>query len=154
DSRSPAERAASRELRDQVPTHAKSKHGALAAASKHERFADVVKLEQTKQALIQLGYKARAARRALEEACAHVGTDADIPTIVKAVLDADRNGGANRANSGSDEPEQLIKEAIQALVRLGYPKNAAVAAVRGATEQVDGAADLPALIKEALRLCA
>jgi Holliday junction resolvasome RuvABC DNA-binding subunit len=42
------------------------------------RFAEVSKLEHAKQALRQLGYTARTARAALEQASAHVGADADV----------------------------------------------------------------------------
>ncbi|HEY5923491.1 MAG TPA: hypothetical protein VIV11_17545 [Kofleriaceae bacterium] len=142
DARSPAVVAANRQLRESVPMHAKAKHG----------FADVVKIEQTKQALIQLGYKARAARRAIEAVCAHVGTDADIATIVKAVLDADRNG-ARLGDSERDGAERRSTEAIQALVGLGFSKRVAAAAVRDVSDRIDAAADLSVVIKEALRLC-
>jgi Holliday junction resolvasome RuvABC DNA-binding subunit len=96
---------------------------------------------------MQLGFKARAARAALDEACAHVGTDADIPTLVKAVLDTTRQPAT------SEEPTDLDTEAKQALVQLGYPSGVAAAAVIAARAHVGTGVELQVLIKEALRRC-
>ena len=43
---------------------------------------------------MQLGFKPRAARAALEEVCAHVGADADVASLVKTALDRERNANA------------------------------------------------------------
>jgi len=107
-----------------------------------------VKLEHAKQALMQLGFKARAARAVLEEACAHVGADADIPTLVKAALDLSRRS-APREDSSID----VSAQAKQALVQLGYPSAVAAAAVQAACAHVGTNIALPLLIKEALRRC-
>ncbi|HEY5923890.1 MAG TPA: RuvA C-terminal domain-containing protein, partial [Kofleriaceae bacterium] len=101
--------------------------------------------EQAKQALKQLGFKATAAKRALEEACAHVGTDADIPTLVRQVL------AMNRAvNLEDSDPETLAK---RALVKSGYPTAIAAAAVSAARAHVSTDAGLELLIMEAFRRC-
>ncbi len=107
------------------------------------RFADVTKLVHAKQALRDLGFTARAARAALEEASAHVGADADVPQLVRAALQVGRSTAPNR------EPE-MTKMATQALIQLGYPRQVATDAVTAASAHV-GSDDLEALIKEALR---
>jgi Holliday junction resolvasome RuvABC DNA-binding subunit len=128
----------------------KSSTAAPAATS---RFADVCKLEHAKQALRQLGFKARAARAALEQASAHVGTDADVPQLVRAALQLSRHdapaGTASATRDTADEDE-VTKLATQALVQLGYPRPIAVHAVSAASAHVGGR-DLEALIKEALQ---
>jgi Holliday junction resolvasome RuvABC DNA-binding subunit len=117
------------------------------------RFAEVTKLEHAKQALRQLGFKARAARAALEQATAHVGTDADVAQLVHAALQLSRpdapeiTAAATRETLGEDE---MTKLATQALVQLGFPRPIAINAVHAASAHVGGG-DLEALIKEALR---
>jgi hypothetical protein len=117
------------------------------------RFAEVTKLEHAKQALRQLGFKARAARAALEQATAHVGTDADVAQLVHAALQLSRPdapevmAAATRDIVGEDEMTTL---ATQALVQLGFPRPIATNAVNAAIAHVSGG-DLAALIKEALR---
>jgi Holliday junction resolvasome RuvABC DNA-binding subunit len=121
-------------------------------AAPSNRFAEVTKLEHAKQALRQLGFKARAARAALEQATAHVGTDADVAQLVHAALQLSRPDereitAATRDTVGEDE---MTKLATQALVQLGYPRPIATNAVNAASAHVGGG-DLAALIKEALR---
>ncbi len=108
------------------------------------RFADVTKLVHAKQALRELGFTARAARAALEEASAHVDADADVPQLVRAALEASRSAAAPNT-----EPE-TTKMATQALVQLGYPRAVAINAVTVASTHV-GTDSLEILIKEALR---
>jgi Holliday junction resolvasome RuvABC DNA-binding subunit len=123
------------------------------AAAPSNRFAEVTKLEHAKQALRQLGFKARAARAALEQATAHVGTDADVAQLVHAALQLSRpdapevTAAATRDTVGGDE---MTKLATQALVQLGYPRPIAINAVNAANAHVGGG-DLVTLIKEALR---
>jgi Holliday junction resolvasome RuvABC DNA-binding subunit len=155
------------------------KHGAHqehAAAPKRHRFDDVVNLEHAKQALMQLGFKARAARAALDEARAHVGGDACVAMLVKTVLDQQRaapdpsrgkpgddfRGDATKAldqqrakgdDSSDKGPEDFRDDATKALTRLGYSRRIAGAAVEAASVHVGANADLATLIKEALRRC-
>jgi Holliday junction resolvasome RuvABC DNA-binding subunit len=119
-----------------------------AQSATRSRFGDVVKLEHAKQALMQLGYKARAARKALEEVSAHVDANADIADLVEAVLARDR-----RADRMS-EHDDVFALAKQALIQLGYPAAIATRAVDAARVHVDAATDAQAVIKEALRRCA
>jgi len=132
DSRSPEELTSGQALRDQ--------------SSKRSRFDDVVKLEHAKQALMQLGYKARAARKALEAVSVHVDADADIRTIVRAVLARDRAAAAC-------DSRDVFALAKQALAQLGYPATVAARAVEAARVHVDTTADLHVVIREALRRC-
>jgi 5-methylcytosine-specific restriction endonuclease McrA len=123
--------------------------GVRARVTGRKRFDDVVTLEHAKQALMQLGFKARAARAALDAACAHVGADADVAMLVKAVLDLGREGPLSSVDS-----EDMRRDAMGALVGLGYSSQTATAAVELANAHVGAAADLSTLIKEALRRCA
>jgi len=142
DARSGAEAWAVDTLRASIP-----------APIARSRFADVVNLEHAKQALLQLGFKARAARAALEQASAHVGADADVSQLVQAALKLNRpdapevTASATRDSVGDNE---MAKIATQALVQLGYPRPVATHAVNAARVHV-GAGDLETLIKEALR---
>ena len=127
-------------------------HSATAPIASN-RFADVTKLEHAKQALRQLGFKAHAARAALEQASAHVGADADVAQLVRAALELSRPDApevtisATRDTVGENE---MTKMATQALVQLGYPRPIAINAVNAANVHVGGG-DLAILIKEALR---
>jgi Holliday junction resolvasome RuvABC DNA-binding subunit len=117
------------------------------------RFADVSKLVHAKQALRDLGFTARAARAALEEASAHVGADADVPQLVRAALDVSRSAAPNSMASVTGETvaaREITKMATQALVQLGYPRPVATDAVTVASAHV-GTDNLEALIMEALR---
>jgi Holliday junction resolvasome RuvABC DNA-binding subunit len=117
------------------------------------RFAEVCKLEHAKQALRQLGFKSRAARAALEQASAHVGTDADVPQLVRAALQLSRHDAPDATVSTTRDTvgeDEVTKMARQALVQLGYPRPIAVNAVRAASAHVGGG-DLATLIKEALQ---
>jgi Holliday junction resolvasome RuvABC DNA-binding subunit len=148
DARSPVSIATDETVRREVggsgPVH----------ATKRSRFEDVVIFEHAKQALMQLGFKARAARAALNEVCAHVGADdvasLDVASLVKAVLDLERNAPATPASASSDDQR---RDAVSALVQLGYARPIASAAVEGASAHVSANSDLASLIKEALRRC-
>ena len=93
DARSAAELEVGNTLRERArgqhrtvdEAHAIARH-ARNQPARTSRFEDVVVREHAKQALMQLGFKARAARAAVEAACAHVGADADVASIVKAAL--------------------------------------------------------------------
>ena len=89
---------------------------ARVAAGAATRFDEAVELEAAKQALRQLGYKTRDARRALAQARAHVGTGADVPTLVRAVLDMARR--ASQAQCAVDESTASL--ATQALRQAGF----------------------------------
>jgi Holliday junction resolvasome RuvABC DNA-binding subunit len=129
-------------------SHALVRHGRNQHATRN-RFDDVVKLEHAKQALMQLGFKARAARSAVEAACAHVGAGADVATIVKAALQQQRSQSAEP----DDKACNIVADAKQALRQLGYPSSIADAAVASASAHVGDEVDLPTLIKEALQRC-
>ena len=113
------------------------------------RFADVAKLEQAKQALRQLGLSARAARAALDQVHAHVGADVDVAQLVQAAFEQSRRQSAE-ATTSEAVSEDATKMATQALVQLGYPRPVATNAVNAARVHV-GAGDLATLIKEALQ---
>jgi 5-methylcytosine-specific restriction endonuclease McrA len=123
------------------------------AAVAPNRFADVVRLEHAKQALRELGFSARAARTALEQASAHVDPNADVGQLVRAALALSRaaspevTASATRNSVGEAE---MTKLATQALVQLGFPRPLATTAVNAASAHV-GDRDLQTLIREALR---
>jgi len=112
--------------------------------SSANRFGEVVTFEQAKRALVDLGYKGRAAHQALLEARAHVGGDASVTELVKAVI----VHGAIDPNDSDN-----IKLASTALDRLGYATTIARSAVKVASAHVGATADLETLIREALRRC-
>jgi Holliday junction resolvasome RuvABC DNA-binding subunit len=120
-----------------------------ASTPSRSRFADVVKLEQAKRALRDLGFKAQAARDGLDIACARVGADADVGVLVKAVLDASRVQREDIVDASAGAAD-LVKVATQALVQLGYKRPQSAAAVERASAHV-GTQDLTSLIKEALQ---
>jgi len=120
-------------------------------APKRSRYEDVVKLEHAKKALRQLGWTAVAAKRALEDVRAHVGTDADVGTLVRAALRT--AGKAEAAATAPHEPKELTTLAKQALVQLGFPAAIADEAVRTARAHAGTDVSLEAFIKEALRNC-
>jgi Holliday junction resolvasome RuvABC DNA-binding subunit len=122
--------------------------GAHSCDAKRSRFDDVVKLEHAKQALMQLGFKARAARAALDAVCAHVGGDADVPLLVKTVLQQQQSGLAPPASK-----QDLESDARKAITQLGYSPAIASAAVAAASAHVGASVELATLIKEALRRC-
>jgi hypothetical protein len=122
--------------------------GADDSVRTRSRFGDVVKLEYAKQALMQLGYKGRGARKALEEISSHVGADAEVASLVEAVLARDR-GASDTSND-----EDVFALAKQALVQLGYPASIARRAIESARGNMSSASDLQAVLKEALRRCA
>jgi hypothetical protein len=131
DARSPGQASASEALRQRAAT---------------SRFADATRREHAKQALVHLGYKARAAGAAIDAVITHVGRDADVETIVKAAL---ARGAAPRPND-HDDPVELAR---RALVQLGFSSASATQAVERATAHVGTAVELSELIKEALRWC-
>ncbi len=131
DARSASEQAASQSLRER--------------SAKRSRFDNVVTLEHAKQALMQLGFKARAARHALETVSAHVGADADVATLVQAVMKRTRN-----AELVHDDVFALAK---QALVKLGYPATVAAGAIEVARAHVGAESSLEVVIREALQRC-
>jgi Holliday junction resolvasome RuvABC DNA-binding subunit len=147
DARSPTEIATA----DQLRAHATADRAETRAATNGNRFDDVVKMEHAKQALMQLGFKARAARTALDEACAHGGADADVAMLVRTVMSQQRE---DREPSQSTTVDELRDDATKALVRSGYPRAIACSAVQAASAHVGAAVDLATLIKEALRRCA
>ena len=126
---------------------ARAAHVANAASrSKPTRFDEVVVFEQAKRALVDLGYKARAAHQALLEVRAHAGADSNVASLVKAVL----------ARGGTEpiDDDDNIKLATKALTQLGYPPKLAKAAIDAACSAIGADADLEILIREALRRCA
>ncbi|HEY5944714.1 MAG TPA: HNH endonuclease signature motif containing protein [Kofleriaceae bacterium] len=143
DAKSSSERAAAESLRR--ATCDPGNRDRATDRAKRRRFDDVVKLEHVKQGLMQLGFKARAARTAAEAACAHVGADADVGTIVKAALQLNRHE--------TTVATARIDEATQALVQAGYPRAISRAAVESASAHVGADRDLASLICEALRRC-
>jgi Holliday junction resolvasome RuvABC DNA-binding subunit len=153
DTRSTIEHKASETLRADTENSRKDteKHSACAArVPKRHRFDDVVELEHAKQALMQLGFKARAARAALNAARAHVGSDADVAMLVKAVL-AQRRPDLDPSCSNAET--DLRADATQALTQLGYSRPIASAAVEAASAHVGASRELATLIREALRRC-
>lgn len=153
DARSPGEQSAAREL------HAVRKHAGLpsGAGAATNRFADVVRFEEAKQALMQLGFKPRAARQALDQACAHVGTAASVVELVEQALALTR---PDPTSDPAGQTAELVGEsamrtlAKQALVQSGYSAGLAERAVDAACAHVGTAADLASLIFEAFRRCA
>src|SRR5690606_11197091 len=117
-----------------VLVDARSPAQANAAEALHQRAAssrleDVTRREHAKQALVELGYKKRAAASAVDEVLAQVGSDADVGTIVKAAL-------ARGAASPPADDEDPIELARQALVQLGFSSPMAKTAVERATAHV------------------
>jgi Holliday junction resolvasome RuvABC DNA-binding subunit len=149
DTRCSIEVEADRTLREQAKCNDVGVVGPSSRAATRSRFQKVVTLEHAKQALMQLGFKARAARAALEEACAHLGADADVALLVKTVLDRERNAKAAPKTS-----EHTHRDAAQAIAGLGFTRLVATAAVAAASAHMGADADLATLIKEALRRCA
>ena len=98
---------------------------------------------------VQLGYKTRDAHRALAQVRAHVGTDADVPTLVRAVADFTRRNTHSAGDATDESPPSL---ATRALVQSGFSATLATHAVAQACAHV-GTDDLATLIKEALRHC-
>jgi hypothetical protein len=153
DARSPAESRATHQLHEQARL-ARDEEGdrtSLVAAvgedraKKPNKFDDVVRFQTAKRALMDLGYKARAASKALEDASAHVDADADVAVLVKAVLA--RAGGKDECEADN------FSLAKRALVQLGYPAAVATVAIERARAHVDTTDDLQIIIKEALRFC-
>jgi Holliday junction resolvasome RuvABC DNA-binding subunit len=120
------------------------------STTRSSRFDDVVKLEEAKQALRGLGYKARAAQRVLEQVRAHVATNADVSALVRAVLDLDRT---EKASSASICDESVCTLAARALVQSGFSSAIAEQAVARASAHVGTETDLATFLKEALRHC-
>lgn len=153
DARSPQEGEAARGL------HAVRKHAlppGNATGSKN-CFADVVKFEEAKQALMQLGFKPRAAREALDAAYAHVGMDASVIALVEQALALTRPDPAtDPATQTADVVGDAAMRAMarQALVQSGYSAGAAERAVDAARAHVGTDADLATLLFEAFRRCA
>jgi 5-methylcytosine-specific restriction endonuclease McrA len=137
DARAPAQ------LRDAEALRDKSR------GKRASRFDEVVTFEHAKRALDQLGYKRRAARRALEEARAHVGTDAAVQMLVKTVL------ALESKRTVQDDEGELGMDALarQALVQSGFSPSIASKAVVSARAELEGAIDLATLIREALQRC-
>jgi len=144
DSRAPGEIGACVAVRAVTSAEAAS---ATASTSKRSRFGDVVTFEQAKKALLQLGWTAAGAKRAIEDARAHVGTDADVATLVRAAL---RAAGRDDGPAAHD-PNQNAALAKQALVQLGFPAAVADAAVRAARAHVGTDVSLEDFIKASLR---
>jgi Holliday junction resolvasome RuvABC DNA-binding subunit len=126
---------------------AASEHTSTHAPRSRSRFDDVVRLEHAKQALVQLGFKTRDARRALDAALTHVGRDADVAALVQAVL------AMNREAAIDDDDASNASLAKRALVQSGYPSALAIKAVEAAQTHVGLNASLETLIMEAFRRC-
>jgi hypothetical protein len=144
DARSPAEQRAVRDLREQERVDEAGEQARV--HDKRPAYRDVVTVQTAKRALMDLGYKSRAATKALEQVTAHVGADASVATLVQAVL------ARGDAAVAGDEGDTLVL-AKQAIVQLGYPAAVVNAAIERARAHVDATADLPALIKAVLRYC-
>jgi Holliday junction resolvasome RuvABC DNA-binding subunit len=86
----------------------------------------------------------------LNAARAHVGGDADVAMLVKAVLDQRR---PDLDPSCSNAETDLRGDATQALMQLGYSRPIASAAVEAASAHVGATTELATLIREALRRC-
>lgn len=141
DTRAPTEIRATNELR-----------ATAEADKKQSRFAAVATLTQAKAALRDLGYKARAAKDAIDRAYARVGKNADVATLVQTVLALDRETKAEPPASA--DANELKTMARQAIVQTGYPASVAQRAIDDAYAALEPKPDLVALIKEALRRCA
>jgi hypothetical protein len=131
DARSPDQTSASEALRQRTAT---------------SRFADVTRREHAKQALMQFGYKARAAGAAIDEVIAQASSNADVGTIVKAAL-------ARGAAPQPTNEEDTVALARQALVQAGFSSATATQAVERATAHVGTSVEISDFIKEALRWC-
>jgi len=138
-------------VRDAEPSGGESSRTTEAStrrsAPQRTRFEDVVRFEDAKKALRQLGWTAAAAKRALDDVRAHVGADADAGALVRAALHV-----AEKHDTVAHEAE-LPALAKQALVQLGFSATIADEAVRAARAHVGTDATLEAFIKEALRNC-
>jgi len=96
-----------------------------------------------------LAKTAAGAKRAIEDALVHVGTDADVATLVRAALRA----AGKDDDVAVHDPTQNAALAKQALVQLGFPAATAHAALRAACAHVGTDVSLEDFIKEALRNC-
>jgi len=121
---------------------------ACKTTQEHRRFEEVVRCEDAKKALRQLGWTAAAANRALEDVRSNVGADADAGTLVRAALRV-----AGKHDTAAHEAMELPALARQALVQLGFPAAIADQAARAARTHVGTDVTLEAFIKEALRNC-
>jgi Holliday junction resolvasome RuvABC DNA-binding subunit len=143
-------------IADRAPAAAMSEVADLRATARAERaqsqYASVATLIQAKTALRNLGYTARAAKDALDRACAQVGAGADVETLVKTALNLDRRA-VNDPVIGRNELDQNKRMARQALVQAGFTGALAQQAVDSAVVSLGPEAELVALIKEALRHC-
>jgi Holliday junction resolvasome RuvABC DNA-binding subunit len=79
---------------------------------------------------------------------AHVGTGADVPTLVRAVLDLHRRASQAQCTDEASTPSL----AARALAQAGFSPTLARHAVEQARAHV-GTEDLATLIREALRHC-
>jgi hypothetical protein len=134
----------------QEPQRTHAVHEERQRTATRHRCEDVVTLEDARQALMQLGFKARAARTAVDAAYAHAGGDADVAMLVKMVLDQQP---AEPDRSCSKTADDFHGQATKALTQLGYSRSIASAAVESASAHVGATAELATLIKEALRRC-
>jgi hypothetical protein len=112
------------------------------AEKQPSKFAAVATVEEAKIALRNLGYKARAAKEALDRAYAELGPDAEVPALVKKALEIDRR--AADASSNRNTNEDRLEMARQALVQTGYPGSLARRAVESAVATLGPEADLSA----------
>jgi Holliday junction resolvasome RuvABC DNA-binding subunit len=147
DARSPVEQRAARNLREQERVGEAGERAR--PRDKRRTFGDVVTLQTAKRALMDLGYKPRAATKALEQVSAHVDAGADVATLVQAVL-ARGSAAADTVADGEDDTLTLAKQAV---IQLGYTAAVANAAIHRARAHVDAEADLPTVIKAVLRFC-
>jgi hypothetical protein len=119
-------------------------------------FDDVVTREHATQALEQLGYKTREAKRAIDDARARVGTTADVVNLVRMALARGRAGASLSAAARTDDSpcgSETVSLAKQALVQLGFDRATAERAVSTSRAHVGTDGPLDVFIKDALRHC-
>ena len=123
------------------------------------RYASVASQIEARAALRKLGYQAGAAKEAVVRACAHVGADAEVATIVAKVLELDRSGPSvvESVSESLPTPEPFLADkaelARQALVTSGFKRPIAQRAVAAALRHVPKTCRLDELLREALRHC-
>ena len=123
------------------------------------RYASVASQVEARAALRKLGYRAEAAKEAVVRACAHVGADAEVATIVAKVRELDRSGPSvvESVSESLRTPEPFLADkaelARQALVTSGFKRPIAQRAVAAALRHVPKTCRLDELLREALRHC-
>jgi hypothetical protein len=140
----------------QIPRSPRSTAQAATAVSKPRegragtRYGDVVLRTEAKLALRQLGYKAAAAKEAVDRACAALEQPGDVAAIVSKALQLDRAAMQVADHASPDDTERL---ACKALVQSGFSTAVARRAVAAALHVVGPEAELHVLLTEAFRQC-